>query len=205
MTDASVKLRRVGTPCPRAAFESDSVGSGCSPYALNASLSEALPELQLTVRAETAADMDFSASLYALTRKAELAQVDWPSATKHSFCRQQFDAQHAHYRQHYPHAQFLLIEREGMPVGRLYFEQTTNELRLMEITLLDESRNLGIGGALSRALLQQAHACGVAMGLHVEPFNPARRLYERQGFREVEERGFYLYMRSEPPSALPAS
>lgn len=169
---------------------------------LNAALSEALPELRSTIRAETAADMDFSASLYALTREAELSAVDWPTAATHSFCRQQFDAQHAHYHQHYPLAQFLLIERDGMPVGRLYFEQTPNELRLMEITLLVEARNLGIGGALSRALLQQAHADGVAMGLHVEPFNPARRLYERQGFREVEERGLYLYMRCELPPAL---
>ncbi len=180
-------------------------GRGCPPYTLNAALSEALPELRLTIRAETAADMDFSASLYALTREAELSAVDWATAVKQSFCRQQFDAQHAHYRQHYPLAQLLLIERDGAPVGRLYFEQTTYELRLMEITLLVEARNLGIGGALSGALLRHAHACGLAMGLHVEPFNPARRLYVRQGFREVEERGMYLYMRSEPPSALPTN
>jgi len=39
------------------------------------------------------------------------------------------------------------------------------------------------------------------MGLHVAPFNSARRLYERQGFREVELRGLYLYMVSAPPQA----
>ena len=149
--------------------------------------------------------MDFSASLYALTREAELSAVDWPTAAKQSFCRQQFDAQHAHYHQHYPDAQFLLVERDGAPVGRLYFEQTTKELRLMEITMVAAARNLGIGGALSGALLKHAHACGVAMGLHVEPFNPARRLYERQGFHAVEERGLYLYMRFESPSVLPTN
>ena len=165
---------------------------------LNAALSEAFPELRLTVRAETAADMDFAASLYALTREAELATLDWPIAAKQSFCRQQFDAQHAHYREHYPDAQFLLIECDGVAVGRLYFEQTGKELRLMEITLAAAARNHGIGAAASGALLQHAHDCGMPMGLHVEPFNPARRLYERQGFREVEERGLYLYMRCEP-------
>ena len=165
---------------------------------LNSALREVLPEMSVVVRAETAADMDFSAPLYALTREAELAAVDWPDEMKRTFCRQQFDAQHAHYRQHYPKAEFLIIEREGLPVGRVYFEHTIKELRLMEITLIAAARNLGIGGVISNALLRKAHAAGIPMGLHVEPFNPARHLYERQGFREIETRGLYLYMVCEP-------
>lgn len=154
----------------------------------------ALHGRQITVRSESAEDIDFSASLYALTRETELAAVDWPDAQKREFCRLQFDAQHAHYRQHYPKALFLIIERDEVPVGRVYFEQTGKELRLMEITLAVASRNSGIGGAISSALLEHAHSSGIPMGLHVESFNPARRLYERQGFREIETRGIYLYI-----------
>ena len=172
---------------------------------LNDSMAAALPEQRVLVRAEAAADLDFSATLYALTRGAELAAVDCPIEAKLSFCRQQFDAQHAHYRLHYPNAQLLVIECDASPVGRLYFEQTGEEVRLMEITLLATARNCGIGGAISGTLLAHARANDLPMGLHVEPFNPARRLYERQGFREVEERGVYLYMRCEPvPTGLPA-
>ena len=69
----------------------------------------------------------------------------------------------------------------------------------MEITLLTAARNRGIGGAIGSVLMHHAHAAGIPMGLHVEPFNPARRLYERQGFREIETRGLYLYMVSTPP------
>lgn len=168
---------------------------------LSAALAAALPAERITFRAEAdAADLDFSAAVYALTRQAELNTVDWTDAHKQAFCRQQFDAQHAHYRQHYPKAQLLIIERSGAPVGRLYFEQAGKELRLMEITLIEAARNHGIGGAISDALLRHAHASGVPMGLHVEPFNPARRLYERQGFREVELRGLYLYMVCPPPT-----
>jgi GNAT superfamily N-acetyltransferase len=167
---------------------------------LDSALHAALPAMSVLVRAETAADIDFSASLYALTREAELAAVDWPDEMKRAFCRQQFDAQHAHCRQHYPKAEFLIIERDGIPVGRVYFEHTAKELRLMEITLVEAVRNLGIGGAISDALLQRARAAGIPMSLHVEPFNPARRLYERQGFREVETRGLYLYMVCAPPA-----
>ena len=168
---------------------------------LNASLS-ALAALRVSVRPEASnSDIDFSASLYALTRDEEMARVDWPEAQKHAFCRQQFDAQHSHYRQHYPTAELLIIERGAEPAGRLYFEQTAKELRLMEITLLTKLRNGGIGVAIARALLQHAHAAGIPMGLHVEPFNPARRLYERLGFRDIETRGLYIYMVSAPPDA----
>lgn len=168
--------------------------------AVNAALTALLPSIQVAVRPETTLDTDFSAVLYALTRADELAAVDWSDADKEAFCRQQFDAQRAHYRQHYANAQFLLIDVDGVPSGRLYFEQTSKELRLMEITLLIAVRNRGIGGAISGILLRQAHATGIPMGLHVEPFNPARRLYERQGFREVETRGIYLYMTAQPPT-----
>ncbi len=168
--------------------------------AVNAALAALLPSIQVAVRPETTLDTDFSAALYALTRADELAAVEWSDADKQAFCRQQFDAQRAHYRQHYANAQFLVIDVGGAPAGRLYFEQTSKELRLMEITLLIAARNQGIGGAISGILLRQAHAAGIPMGLHVEPFNPARRLYERQGFREVDTRGIYLYMRVEPPT-----
>lgn len=166
---------------------------------VNSALRAALPDMSVVVRAENAADIDFSASLYALTRKAELAAVPWPDEVKRAFCRQQFDAQHAHCRQHYPKAELLIIERDGLAVGRVYFELTAKEMRLMEITLVEAVRNRGIGGAISHALLQRARAAGIPMSLHVEPFNPARHLYERQGFREIETRGLYLYMVCEPP------
>ena len=169
---------------------------------LNATLALELGDISVTVRAETVADLDFSASVYALTRADEMASVDWSEAMKQSFCRQQFDAQRTHYVNHYPRAQFLIIQRDDEPVGRVYFEQTAHELRLMEITLVQAARNVGIGGAVGRALKWRAHNAGVPMGLHVEPYNPARRLYERQGFREVETRGLYLYMVSAPPASL---
>jgi ribosomal protein S18 acetylase RimI-like enzyme len=155
----------------------------------------------IRLRAETNADLDFSAGLYAQTREAELRQVAWPHEARLSFCREQFNAQHAHYEKHYPRAQFLIVELADQAIGRVYFEQTASELRLMEITIDAAHRNRGIGSAISAALLVHARAQGIAMGLHVEPFNPARRLYERQGFSIIEERGIYLYMRVEPPTA----
>jgi len=35
---------------------------------------------------------------------------------------------------------------------------------------------------------------GKALGIHVEKFNPAMKLYERLGFKPVEDQGIYLLM-----------
>jgi ribosomal protein S18 acetylase RimI-like enzyme len=153
---------------------------------------------KLDFRPELSTDLEFSASLYKQTRYVELSAIAWSEPEKTSFCRQQFDAQHAHYEKHYPRAQFLVVELDRRAIWRLYFEQTSHELRLMEITIDEAFRNLGIGGLISGAMLAHAKSHGIAMGLHVESFNPARRLYLRQGFRDVETRGIYFYMRVEP-------
>ncbi len=148
----------------------------------------------LSLREEQPGDLPFAAELYAQTRAAELVAVPWTEAEKRAFCQQQFEAQHAHYALHYPRAQFLIILCHGALAGRLYFEHTNAELRLMEITLAARWRGRGLGTLLSRVVVELADEAGVPTSLHVESFNPARRLYERLGFREIETRGVYLLM-----------
>lgn len=167
---------------------------------LQAWLCAALQPLAAAVRPENPADLPFCAVLYALTRAEELAQAPWTDEMKQAFCLQQFNTQHQFYRQTYPEAQFFVIERAGTAIGRVYVDPAPGEERLMEITVLHEARGQGIGSAITRAVVARAHGRGVAASLHVEPMNPARRLYERVGFREVETQGFYLAMRCEPPS-----
>ena len=42
--------------------------------------------------------------------------------------------------------------------------------------------------------IDEAAAAGKPLRIHVERFNPALRLYERLGFRQIEDRGVYLFM-----------
>jgi ribosomal protein S18 acetylase RimI-like enzyme len=63
---------------------------------------------------------------------------------------------------------------------------------------MPEARNLGIGGALIAEVIEQGRSAGVPVGIHVEKLNPARRLYERLGFREVADRGVYVLMQTTP-------
>jgi len=158
----------------------------------------------VTLREEGAADREFLAALYASTREAELRPVAWPDARKRDFLREQFELQRAHYRRHYPHAEWLLLVRDDVAIGRLYADTTRVEVRLMDIALVAGERNRGVGTALMDRLLRYADALGLPVTLHVEPFNPALRLYERLGFAVRETRGVYLFMerRASPATAI---
>ena len=167
---------------------------------LGAALADALPA-GYALRPRAPNDLPFLSRLYASTREQELRVVDWSDAQKAAFLQDQFDKQHAHYLQHYPRAQWLVIEHGPSPVGRIYLEQTSREIRLMDVALLPEVRGRGMGTALMHGLLAHADAAGLPVSLHVEPFNPASRLYRRLGFVEREARGYYLFMERAAPMA----
>ena len=68
------------------------------------------------------------------------------------------------------------------------------EIRIVDIALLPEHRKAGIGTALVSAIQSEAAQANKPVTIHVEQFNPARRLYERLGFRVVKEVGVYILM-----------
>ncbi|RFF30545.1 GNAT family N-acetyltransferase [Wenzhouxiangella sediminis] len=142
-------------------------------------------------------DGEFLDRLYATTRVEELAQTGWSEPEVRRFLHEQSRLQRAHYREHYPDAEFLLIAGETEPVGRLYLDERPGELRLMDIAFLPAWRGAGRGTALIEALQRLAGEEGLAVTLHVEPFNPAIRLYRRMGFEALETRGVYQFMRWE--------
>jgi ribosomal protein S18 acetylase RimI-like enzyme len=152
----------------------------------------------VALRRVTAEDEPFLRELYASTRERELSIVPWSEEQKAAFLTMQFDAQDSHYRTHYPEARFDIIEIDGVPAGRLYLFATSGELRVIDIALMPQYRNKGIGGDLMRTILQTASDTGRMVTIHVEVDNPARRLYERLQFTPVEQRGPYLLMRSAP-------
>lgn len=155
------------------------------------------------VRAEAREDFAFILALYAEIRHDELAPVPWPDQAKREFLHAQCRLQHDHYAKHYGGADLLIIEHDGLPIGRLYVHATNKEIRLMEIALVGSERNHGIGSRLVRALQTEAEQRGVDLTLHVEPANPAQHLYRRLGFRLVENRGVYDFLSWSPLDSGP--
>jgi ribosomal protein S18 acetylase RimI-like enzyme len=144
-------------------------------------------------------DRDFLFRVYASTRQEELALTAWDEEQKRVFLEGQFAAQDAWYRERYPGAALDVIVAGGVPAGRLYVHRREREIRLMDIALLPEHRGRGIGSSLLHDLVAESAAAGKRLTIHVEEYNPARRLYERLGFRKVGEHGIYHLMEWSPP------
>lgn len=146
----------------------------------------------------TEADESFLRELYASTRADEMAQVPWSDEQKEEFLGFQFDAQHKYYQEQFPDAEFLVIEKVGVPIGRLYIDRRDDEHRLIDIALLSEHRGSGVGGEIMADILAEASEAGKLVRIHVERNNPAMRLYERLGFEKIEEQGVYYLMEWKP-------
>ena len=63
---------------------------------------------------------------------------------------------------------------------------------------MPDHRNTGIGTSLLTELLAEAERAKKPVRIHVEQFNPARRLYDRLGFSQIADRGVYLLLEWEP-------
>lgn len=148
----------------------------------------------VSLRAETVQDVPFLEYLYATVRWPELVQTPWSDEEKVAFLRSQFSLQYQHYTTHYEGTEFDLVLRDGAPIGRIYLHRGPSEYRIVDISLLPEVRGAGVGTALLRAVLDEAAAAEVVVTIHVERFNPAQRLYERLGFREIGGSGPYRLM-----------
>ena len=153
-----------------------------------------------TLRAAEANDTEFLFRLYASTREQELSVLPWSGQEKEAFLRWQFAAQDTHYRARYHGASLDVLLVAGAPAGRLYVSRRPREIRLMDIALLPAFRGHGIGERVLRDLCTEADRDGKVLSMHMESNNPARRLYERLGFRVVHqaEPGVYLRLERQP-------
>jgi ribosomal protein S18 acetylase RimI-like enzyme len=148
----------------------------------------------VTLRPATPEDRELLFRVYASTREEELAPVPWPAEAKEAFLRQQFDAQDAWWRTHYAGATFEVVVVDGRDAGRLYLWEGPSEIRVVDVALLPEARRGGAGTRLVGDVQRRAATAGKSVTIHVERMNPALRLYERLGFRLVEDKGVYLFL-----------
>lgn len=153
----------------------------------------------VALRPVVASDEAFLRRVYRSTREAELDFVDWDDTQKDAFVDAQFDAQRSYYEQYYAGASFDVILVDGQPAGRLYVARWADEIRIVDIALVPEYRDRGVGSALLRALLDEGASSRRRVTIHVERFNRALALYDRLGFTLAEDKGVYLFLAWSPP------
>ena len=149
----------------------------------------------VVLRPVTPEDDGFLLAVYASTREKELAQVVWAEGQKESFVRWQFAMQRRDYDARFPDARYEVIVVDGRPAGRIWVGSDDKEIRLLDIALLEEYQNRGVGTLLLRRLMDEAARANKLLRHMVFALNnDAHRFYERLGFVVFEDLGGYKHM-----------
>ena len=149
----------------------------------------------LSLKKVAAADEEFLLSVYASTREAELDQVTWADGQREAFLRWQFKMQREQYEARFPDAEYKVIEVDNQPAGRVWVGENETEIRLLDIALLPEFQNRGVGTLLLRELIERARLVDKPLRHMVFMLNSsAHRFYERLGFEMIEDLGAYRHM-----------
>ena len=153
----------------------------------------------VSLRPVTPEDEAFLLAVYDSTRAQELAQVEWGEGQREQFVRWQFDLQRREYDVRFPDAAYNVILVDGRPAGRIWTGADKDQIRLLDIALLPEFQNHGVGTVLLRRLIDQARQAGKPLRHMVYVLNnEADRFYERLGFVVIEEFGAYKHMEWRP-------
>jgi GNAT superfamily N-acetyltransferase len=91
-----------------------------------------------------------------------------------------------------------IIEFEGWDIGVLSVQRHPDHIKLDQLFILASHQNRGIGSSILRAIVLEARQARKPLRLRLLSVNPARRLYEREGFRVVSTTPERIYMELNP-------
>ena len=80
--------------------------------------------------------------------------------------------------------------------------ENEEEIRIIDITLLPQYKGKGIGSKLLNNLIINSKELKKKITLHVDPLNPALKLYIRLGFVHIRNNGRHYYMERLPDTLL---
>ena len=140
---------------------------------------------QFSLRPATAEDREL---LYGIHREAMRPYVEQVWGWDEGFQRERF-------RRGFDPGTTQVVVSSGREIGFVRSEEREGIVVLAQVFVIPEYRGQGVGSALVRTIL----ASGLPVKLRVMKSNTgARRLYERLGFRVVEESATHNHMLSQP-------
>lgn len=117
---------------------------------------------------------------------------DYVSATYGPWDR---ESQRARFNQRFVPSEIRILRQGERDIGILRVEERDGMLFLANLQILPELQRRGLGAAAVRMFLADADRRGLGAWLQVLRVNPARRLYERLGFRVFRETETHFLMR----------
>ncbi|QBI00401.1 N-acetyltransferase [Pseudoduganella albidiflava] len=148
----------------------------------------------IEMRPAEAADQVFMEVLFASTRTADQRMGACDAPTEALLMALQFRARQTQLHAYYPYADVAIIVERERPIGALHVNYGSDEIRILDLSLLPECRSRGIGLGLLRSLQAQGVRMRVPVRLDVLPGTRAQRLFQRCGFTLNGANGLYLCM-----------
>lgn len=141
----------------------------------------------ITYRPAVTADRAWLWELKRATMRDYVAAVyGWDEKEQHRMFIEKFDPS------------FLkIIQINGSDIGLLDFEEREVDFLLGRIEIFPTSQKMGIGSVVIQTVIAEAAGKMKSVRLQVLRSNPARRLYERLGFRVEAETPTHFKMRKE--------
>jgi GNAT superfamily N-acetyltransferase len=133
--------------------------------------------LSVDLRTATNEDQDFLFESYKVTLKP---YVEWAWGWEEAFQRDSF-------QKHFPIAQFKVISINGSDAGGLYVEEQDSLRFIRLIYLLPAFQAKGVGRNLIEQEITKTKEAKKVLHLKVVKINPAKSLYDRLGFKVLEE------------------
>lgn len=152
----------------------------------------------LSLRPVTAGDQELLLKIYKSSRGDDLRGLGWDEERIGEFLGMQYEAQQHFYESEYKRADDEIILWEGKPAGRLIVDHREHEIRCVDVALLPEHRNNGIGAFLISKLQDEAGRESKPLRLQVIRFSRAVNLFERTGFVRTSETGTHFQMEWTP-------
>lgn len=147
----------------------------------------------LHVRPVEATDERFVYELFCSVRGIEFEYAELSLAEKEQFLRSQFQAMHGTYAQRFPDGKHYIVVNQGEDIGRIYVNESNEEIRLLDVIIHPNQRNQGIGSQLMQQMIQHSEQTGKAIRFYVWQTNYAgQRFYERHGFKQIRNDNAYL-------------
>ena len=161
-------------------------------------MTDAYSANSISVRPVTADDEELLLEIYKSSRGDDLRGLGWDEDRINEFLAMQYEAQQLFDESEYKRANGEIVLLAGKPAGRLIVDRREHEIRCIDVALLPEHRNKGIGAFLIRKLQEEASRENKPLRLQVIRFSRAVNLFERSGFLRTSETGTHFQMEWTP-------
>jgi RimJ/RimL family protein N-acetyltransferase len=165
----------------------------------------ATPRGDFILRPERPEDQRFLFDLFVSDNIKILHQAGIPDEMVENLINFQFRSQTATYRGMFPDAIFSIVSWEGKDVGRFVEYDETDVVYFVDFVLFPEYQAIGLGSALTRALMEEWAARGRGTRVKVLVNNEASlKMCRKLGFTQAApDEMAYVELRWYPPHLTP--